>query len=111
MITIICLLAIISKLISGIITGLLMHGSALSGLEIWGNTIARGEFSIAIAVLYGSPLVGTTIAAMYYISIVGSFTAKYSIAIRRGILNLGRKVPRTGSFVADRYSISTSPIE
>lgn len=92
MITIICLLAIISKLISGIITGLLMHGSALSGLEIWGNTIARGEFSIAIAVLYGSPLVGTTIAAMVIVtSIIGSFTAKYSTAIRRGILNLGRK--------------------
>ena len=92
MITVICLLAIVSKLISGIITGLLMHGSALSGLEIWGNTIARGEFSIAIAVLYGSPLVGTTIAAMVIVtSIIGSFTAKYSTAIRRGILNLGRK--------------------
>mgnify|MGYP001225598672 CR=1 FL=1 len=92
MITVICILAIISKLISGIITGLLMHGSALSGLEIWGNTIARGEFSIAIAVLYGSPLVGTTIAAMVIVtSIIGSFTAKYSTAIRRGILNLGRK--------------------
>jgi CPA2 family monovalent cation:H+ antiporter-2 len=92
MITVICLLAIISKLISGIITGFLMHGSALSGLEIWGNTIARGEFSIAIAVLYGSPLVGTTIAAMVIVtSIIGSFTAKYSTAIRRGILNLGRK--------------------
>src|SRR4030042_5621393 len=92
MITVICLLAIISKLISGIITGLLMHGSALSGLEIWGNTIARGEFSIAIAVLYGSPLVGTTIAAMVIVtSIIGSFTAKYSTAIRRVILNLGRK--------------------
>lgn len=92
MITVICVLAIISKLISGIITGLLMHGSALSGLEIWGNTIARGEFSIAIAVLYGSPLVGTTIAAMVIgTSIIGSFTAKYSTAIRRGILNLGRK--------------------
>jgi len=92
MITVICLLAIVSKLISGVITGLLMHGSALSGLEIWGNTIARGEFSIAIAVLYGSPLVGTTIAAMVIVtSIIGSFTAKYSTAIRRGILNLGRK--------------------
>ncbi len=51
MIMVICLLAIVSKLISGILTGLFIHGSALSGLEIWGNTIARGEFSIAIAVL------------------------------------------------------------
>ncbi len=92
MITIICLLAIVSKLISGILTGLFIHGSAMSGLEIWGNTIARGEFSIAIAVLYGSPLVGTTIAAMVIVtSIIGSFTAKYSTALRRGILSLGRK--------------------
>ena len=92
MITIICLLAIVSKLISGILTGIYMHGSALSGLEIWGNTIGRGEFSIAIAVLYGSPLVGTTIAAMVIVtSIIGSFTAKYSTSLRRGILALGRK--------------------
>jgi CPA2 family monovalent cation:H+ antiporter-2 len=92
MITIICLLAIVSKLISGILTGLFIHGSALSGLEIWGNTIGRGEFSIAIAVLYGSPIVGTTIAAMVIVtSIIGSFTAKYSTSLRRGILHLGRK--------------------
>jgi CPA2 family monovalent cation:H+ antiporter-2 len=94
MITIICLLAIVSKLISGILTGIFVHGSALSGLEIWGNTIGRGEFSIAIAVLYGSPLIGTTIAAMVIVtSIVGSFTAKYSSSLRRGILYLGRKKP------------------
>ncbi|MGA2913854.1 MAG: cation:proton antiporter [Methanoregula sp.] len=92
MITVICLLAIVSKLISGVLTGLFIHGSALSGLEIWGNTIARGEFSIAIAVLYGSPLVGTTIAAMVIVtSIIGSFIAKYSTALRKGILSLGRK--------------------
>jgi CPA2 family monovalent cation:H+ antiporter-2 len=92
MISVICLLAIMSKLISGILTGIVIHGSALSGLEIWGNTIGRGEFSIAIAVLYGSPLVGTTIAAMVIVtSIIGSFAAKYSTSLRRGILHLGRK--------------------
>jgi CPA2 family monovalent cation:H+ antiporter-2 len=92
MITIICLLAIVSKLISGVLTGIFIHGSALSGLEIWGNTIGRGEFSIAIAVLYGSPLIGTTIAAMVIVtSIVGSFAAKYSSSLRRGIMHLGRK--------------------
>lgn len=92
MITIICLLAIVSKLISGILTGIFIHGSALSGLEIWGNTISRGEFSIAIAVLYGSPLIGTTIAAMVIVtSIIGSFTAKYSTSLRRGIKHLSRK--------------------
>ncbi len=92
MITVICLLAIVSKLISGVLTGIFIHGSALSGLEIWGNTIGRGEFSIAIAVLYGSPLIGTTIAAMVIVtSIIGSFTAKYSTSLRRGIMHLGRK--------------------
>ena len=92
MITIICLLAIVSKLISGVLTGIFIHGSALSGLEIWGNTIGRGEFSIAIAVLYGSPLVGTTIAVMVIVtSIIGSFTAKYSTSLRKAIMHLGRK--------------------
>ena len=92
MITIICILAIVSKLISGVLTGIFIHGSALSGLEIWGNTIGRGEFSIAIAVLYGSPLVGTTIAAMVIVtSIIGSFTAKYSTSLRKAIMHLGRK--------------------
>ena len=89
---VICILAVVSKLVSGIFTGIFIHGSALSGLEIWGNTIGRGEFSIALAVLYGSPVVGTTIAAMVIVtSIVGSFTAKYSTSLRRGIVGLGRR--------------------
>jgi CPA2 family monovalent cation:H+ antiporter-2 len=87
----ISIIAIVSKLISGLLTGMFIHGSALSGLEIWANTIARGEFSIALAVLYGSPLVGTTIAAMVIVtSIVGSFIAKYSGILRRGIVSHGR---------------------
>jgi len=87
----ISLIAIASKLISGLLTGVFIHGSALSGLEIWANTIARGEFSIALAVIYGSPLVGTTIAAMVIVtSIVGSFMAKYSGVLRRGIVNHSR---------------------
>jgi CPA2 family monovalent cation:H+ antiporter-2 len=89
---IICILAIVSKLVSGILTGIYIHDSALSGLEIWGNTIGRGEFSIALAVLYGSPVVGMTIAAMVIVtSIVGSFMAKYSTSLRRGIVGFGRK--------------------
>jgi len=87
----ISILAVVSKLISGLLTGLFIHGSALSGLEIWANTIARGEFSIALAVIYGSPVVGTTIAAMVIVtSIVGSFIAKYSGILRRGIVSHGR---------------------
>ena len=91
-IMVICVLAIVSKLLSGLITGLVIHGSALSGLEIWANTIGRGEFSIALAALYGSPIVGTTIAAMVIVtSILGSFTAKYSTNLRRGIVSFGRR--------------------
>jgi CPA2 family monovalent cation:H+ antiporter-2 len=91
-IAVICSLAIVSKLISGMIIGLTIHGSALSGLEIWSNTISRGEFSIALAVLYGSPLIATTIAALVIVtSIVGSFTAKYSTWLRRGIVSRSRK--------------------
>ena len=94
MIAAICILAIVSKFISGIITGVVIHDSALAGIEIWGNTIGRGEFSIALAALYGSGLVSTTIAAMVIVtSIVGSFTAKYSSNLRRGIMHFGRRTP------------------
>ena len=87
----ISILAVVSKLISGLLTGMFIHGSALSGLEIWANTIARGEFSIALAVIYGSPVVGTTIAVMVIVtSIIGSFIAKYSGILRRGIVSHGR---------------------
>jgi len=91
-IAIICMLAIVSKLVSGMLIGITIHDSAMSGLEIWTNTISRGEFSIALAVLYGSPLVGATIAAMVIVtSIVGSFAAKYSTWMRRGIVSHSRK--------------------
>ncbi|WP_321505417.1 cation:proton antiporter [uncultured Methanoregula sp.] len=91
-IAIISILAVVSKLISGVLTGLFIHGSAMSGLEIWANTIGRGEFSIALAVLYGTPLVGTTIAVMVIVtSIIGSFAAKYSTIVRKGITYMGRR--------------------
>ncbi|MGA2160685.1 MAG: cation:proton antiporter [Methanoregula sp.] len=84
-IAIICLLAIASKLISGVLTGIALYGSAKSGLEIWTNTIGRGEFSIALAVLYGSPPVAATIAVMVIVtSLVGSFVAKYYGSLSRG---------------------------
>jgi len=92
MITVISGLAVLSKFISGIITGVVIHDSALAGIEIWGNTIGRGEFSIALASLYGSPLVATTIAAVVIVtSIVGSFTAKYCTNLRKGIMHVGRR--------------------
>ncbi|ABS54730.1 sodium/hydrogen exchanger [Methanoregula boonei 6A8] len=82
---IICLLAVASKLISGVLTGIALYGSAASGIEIWTNTIARGEFSIALAALYGSPPVAVTIAVMVIVtSLVGSFAAKYSGVFTHG---------------------------
>jgi CPA2 family monovalent cation:H+ antiporter-2 len=96
-IVVISLLAVASKFISGIITGIVIHDSAIAGIEIWGNTIGRGEFSIALAappIFLGSPVVATTIAGMVVItSIFGSFTAKYSSHLKRGILYFGRKSP------------------
>jgi CPA2 family monovalent cation:H+ antiporter-2 len=94
MILTISLLAIVSKFISGILTGIYIHESALAGIEIWGNTIGRGEFSIALAVLYGSPLVATVIAAMVIVtSIVGAFTAKYCTGLRKWMVMPGRRAP------------------
>ncbi len=91
-IAIICILAIASKLISGVLTGIALYGSTRSGLEIWANTIARGEFSIALAVLYGSPPVAATIAVMVIVtSLVGSFAAKYSGSLSRGFAGRGRR--------------------
>jgi CPA2 family monovalent cation:H+ antiporter-2 len=94
MILTISLLAVVSKFISGILTGIFIHESALAGIEIWGNTIGRGEFSIALAALYGSPLVATVIAAMVIVtSIVGAFTAKYCTGLRRWMTMPGRRPP------------------
>ena len=91
-VAVICILAVLSKLISSMIIGIVVHRSTLSGLEIWANMISRGEFSIALAVLYGSPIIATTIAAMViFTSIVGSFTAKYSTWMRRGIISHSRR--------------------
>ncbi|MCK9631189.1 MAG: cation:proton antiporter [Methanoregula sp.] len=91
-IAILCILAVFSKLISGMLIGLTIYGSALSGLEIWANTISRGEFSIAIAVLYGSAVVGTVIAALVIVTtLVGSFMARYSTSMRRGIVSHNRR--------------------
>ncbi|MDD1719874.1 MAG: cation:proton antiporter [Methanoregulaceae archaeon] len=73
------LLAIVSKFLSGIAIGHFVHGKSGAGIEIWANTIGRGEFSIALATLYGSVMVSTIIAGLVITtSIVGSFSAKYS---------------------------------
>jgi CPA2 family monovalent cation:H+ antiporter-2 len=94
MITAISAFAVLSKLLSGVLIGRAVHGSAVSGIEIWANTISRGEFSIALASLYVSPIVSTTVAAMVIItSIIGSFTAKYSSRVKKALGRLGKKKP------------------
>lgn len=93
-ITIICLVAVLSKMLSGLLIGIFVHGSVLSGIEIGGGIIGRGEFSIAIAALYGSPPVAAAIAAMVVVtSIVGAFTSKYTGRLRRWMSSPGRRAP------------------
>ncbi len=73
------LVAVFSKYLSGIAIGKYVHKSSRSGIEIWANTIGRGEFSIVIAALYASDAVSGTIACMVIVtSIIGAFVAKYS---------------------------------
>jgi CPA2 family monovalent cation:H+ antiporter-2 len=90
----ISILAILSKFISGMVIGRVIHRNASSGIEIWSNTIARGEFSIAIAALYGSPVISGTIATMVIVtSVVGAFAARYSSGLKRLLLRGGREIP------------------
>jgi CPA2 family monovalent cation:H+ antiporter-2 len=73
------LVAVFSKYLSGIAIGKYIHKTSRSGIEIWANTIGRGEFSIVIAALYASDAVSGTIACMVIVtSIIGAFVAKYS---------------------------------
>jgi CPA2 family monovalent cation:H+ antiporter-2 len=85
--------AVFSKYVSGIAIGRLIHKNAHSGIEIWANTISRGEFSIAIAALYGSAVVSSAIAFMVIVtSIIGAFAAKYSGRIGKVLVRPPRTV-------------------
>ena len=85
-------LAVISKFISGIVIGKAIHGKFISGIDIWADTASRGEFSILLALLYGSSAVVPVVAAMVVAtSCVGSFTGKYSNNIRRWCGRLASK--------------------
>lgn len=82
-VVILSLAAVATKLASSLVIGKAMHGNYLSGIEIWSETTARGEFSLAIAT-YGSPLVLGTAAVMVLItSFIGGLTGKYSDKIKR----------------------------
>lgn len=76
--------AIASKALSGYIIGWVLHRSRGAGIEIAATTIPRGEFSIAIATLFASPAVIPLVAGVVIVtSIVGSFTAHHTRALRR----------------------------
>jgi len=76
---ILCLLAVLSKMISGVLIGWSLHSSLPSGIEIGADTIGRGEFSIALAAIYGSATISATVAVLVVAtSLIGSFTARYS---------------------------------
>ncbi|ADC64875.1 sodium/hydrogen exchanger [Ferroglobus placidus DSM 10642] len=73
------LIAILGKVISGILIGLSAHKSVKSGLEIGFDTIARGEFSIFLAYAYGTDETMSIVALVVLVtSIVGAFMAKHS---------------------------------
>lgn len=77
-------LALLTKFVSGVLIGKTIHKRALSGVDIWADTASRGEFSILLAILYGSATVVPVVAALVVVtSCVGSFTGKYSMRIRR----------------------------
>jgi CPA2 family monovalent cation:H+ antiporter-2 len=81
--SVLCILAIGSKMISGILVGWGLHGSALSGIEIGANTLGRGEFSIALAAIFGSASISATVAILVVAtSLVGSFAARYSEGLK-----------------------------
>ncbi|WOF17045.1 cation:proton antiporter [Methanoplanus sp. FWC-SCC4] len=90
------ILAILSKLISGILIGKKIHGSYWSGIDIWSETTSRGEFSLAIAGYYGSPLISGTVAVMVLVtSIIGGLTGKYSKHLKKYFKKIiaGKKNP------------------
>jgi len=77
-VVVICILAIGSKLFAGVLIGRALHHSTRSGWEIGNYTIARGEFAVVLAAVYGSAAVSTTVAIMVIVtSILGCFSPRY----------------------------------
>ena len=78
------LVSAIGKFLSGIIIGRVVHKSVPSGIEIGASMVARGEFSILLASIYGAGELSAIIALVVVImSIAGSITARYSFKIRK----------------------------
>jgi|Deesub1362A_J573_1020465.scaffolds.fasta_scaffold02028_10 CPA2 family monovalent cation:H+ antiporter-2 len=72
-------IAIVSKILSGVIIGLKLHHSVSSGLDIGLTTIPRGEFSILIISLFASNgLISLITFVVLVTSLIGSLSAKIS---------------------------------
>jgi CPA2 family monovalent cation:H+ antiporter-2 len=81
--SVLCILALVSKMASGILVGRALHGSILPGIEIGANTLGRGEFSIALVAIFGSASISATVAILVVVtSLVGSFAARYSDGLK-----------------------------
>ena len=81
--SVLCLLALVSKMASGILVGRVLHGSVLPGIEIGANTLGRGEFSIALVAIFGSASISATVAILVVVtSLAGSFAARYSDGLK-----------------------------
>lgn len=95
--SVLCILALISKMASGILVGRALHGSILPGIEIGANTLGRGEFSIALVAIFGSASISATVAILVVAtSLVGSFAARYSDDLKAWVDRLGRsRAPAT----------------
>jgi monovalent cation:H+ antiporter-2, CPA2 family len=97
--TVLCLLALLSKMASGILVGRVLHGSILPGIEIGANTLGRGEFSIALVAIFGSASISATVAILVVVtSLTGSFAARYSDSLKGWAGRAGRApVPSPGA--------------
>jgi len=91
------LAAVASKLVSSLAIGKAMHNNYLSGIEIWSETTARGEFSLAIAATFGSPLVSGTVAVMVLVtSALGGMMGKYSGKIKKFLIKKRSRIGLLG---------------
>jgi CPA2 family monovalent cation:H+ antiporter-2 len=80
--------ALSSKVLTGLLIGRALRYPPLLGWEIGTYTIARGEFAIVLAAVYGSAPVSTTVAIMViFTSIVGCFLSRYSDDVARILPN------------------------
>ncbi|MDD1679106.1 MAG: cation:proton antiporter [Methanomicrobiales archaeon] len=81
---VISLVALVSKMLSGVLIGKALGYPSRSGWEIGNFIIARGEFAIVLAAVYGSATVSTTVAiVVIFTSIVGCFLSQYPDEVAR----------------------------